>query len=198
MTKNIFLFICATLLVGIALYTPTTSIFNHNNVYAATKKAKIKFNKTQKKIVKKAREYAKSGHMSKDSIIEKLKKDSKKYRQEDINFVINNLKVDYKKNALISAKIYSKTMNLSKQSIFEQLYSESPDKATHSDKFTKEESQYAIDHLKVDFKENALETAKSYQSSSSLSKEEIYKQLTSTLGDKFTNDEAQYAVDHLK
>ncbi|MDE7481822.1 Ltp family lipoprotein, partial [Streptococcus agalactiae] len=30
------------------------------------------------------------------------------------------------------------------------------------------------------------------------SKEEIYKQLTSTLGDKFTNDEAQYAVDHLK
>lgn len=35
--------------------------------------------------------------MSKDSIIEKLKKDSKKYRQKDINFVINNLKVDYKK-----------------------------------------------------------------------------------------------------
>lgn len=100
MTKKIFLFICATLLVGIALYTPTTSIFNHNNVYAATKKAKIKFNKTQKKIVKKAREYAKSGHMSKDSIIEKLKKDSKKYRQEDINFVINNLKVDYKKKCL--------------------------------------------------------------------------------------------------
>lgn len=53
MTKKIFLFICATLLVGIALYTPTTSIFNHNNVYAATKKAKIKFNKTQKKLSKK-------------------------------------------------------------------------------------------------------------------------------------------------
>lgn len=53
MTKKIFLFICATLLVGIALYTPTTSIFNHNNVYAATKKAKLNLIKLKKKLSKK-------------------------------------------------------------------------------------------------------------------------------------------------
>lgn len=98
MTKKIFLFICATLLVGIALYTPTTSIFNHNNVYAATKKAKIKFNKTQKKIVKKAREYAKSGHMSKDSITNIVKNYITFYNETRIQQRLNDQSpVQYRK-----------------------------------------------------------------------------------------------------
>jgi len=51
--------------------------------------------------------------------------------------------------------------------------------------------------LKANYKENALESAKSYQEDMNMSKDAIYDQLISSSGDKFTEKEAQYAVDHL-
>ena len=82
-------------------------------------------------------------------------------------------------------------MHMSKQGIYEQLISE------HGEKFTEEEAQYAIDNLKADFNENALEKAKSYQETMSMSPEAIREQLTSEYGEKFTQEEANYAIEHL-
>lgn len=96
------------------------------------------------------------------------------------------------KAALNSAKTYADTMNMSKDGIYEQLTSDA------GDQFSEEDAQYAVDHLKVDYKKNALESAKSYQDDQSMSKDAIYDQLISDAGDKFTEEQAQFAVDHLE
>lgn len=83
-------------------------------------------------------------------------------------------------------------MNMSKQSIYEQLTSE------YGEKFSAEAAQYAIDNLQVDYKQNALKKAQSYQESMSMSQRAIYDQLVSEYGEKFTAEEAQYAIDNLK
>ena len=54
------------------------------------------------------------------------------------------------KNALRKAKSYYKTMNMSKQGIYDQLTSEA------GENFSEEDAQYAIDHLKVNYKKAAL------------------------------------------
>ena len=54
-----------------------------------------------------------------------------------------------------------------------------------------------MDHLVADYKTNALEKAKSYQTNMHMSRSAIYDQLTSSYGEQFTAEEAQYAVDNL-
>ena len=58
------------------------------------------------------------------------------------------------KSALKKAESYSKHMHMSKQGIYDQLVSE------YGEKFSEEAAQYAMDNLKADFKENALEKAR--------------------------------------
>ncbi|MCZ3542547.1 Ltp family lipoprotein, partial [Lactobacillus gasseri] len=65
------------------------------------------------------------------------------------------------------------------------------------DKFPEDAAKYAVDHVKADWKKNALESAKTYQKDMNMSTAEIKDQLTSDSGDKFTPEEAQYAVDNL-
>ena len=67
----------------------------------------------------------------------------------------------------------------------------------YGEKFQADAAQYAIDNLQADFKTNALEKAKSYQNTMSMSKSAIYEQLISQYGEKFTEEEAQYAIDNL-
>ena len=83
-------------------------------------------------------------------------------------------------------------MHMSKQRIYQQLTS------SYGEGFTNEAAQYAIDNLQADYNVNALEKAKTYQSSMSMSKQRIYEQLTSSYGEGFTKEEAQYAIDHLE
>lgn len=83
-------------------------------------------------------------------------------------------------------------MHMSKQGIYDQLTSE------YGEKFSAEAAQYAIDHLKADYNQNALAKAKDYQSQMNMSPEAIRSQLTSSSGEKFTQSEADYAVNHLK
>ena len=83
-------------------------------------------------------------------------------------------------------------MHMSKTKIYDQLTSE------NGEKFTPEEAQYAIDNIKGDYLETALESAKNYQENMSMSKDAIYDQLTSEYGEKFTAEEAQYAIDNLE
>ena len=81
---------------------------------------------------------------------------------------------------------------MSKQGIYEQLISSS------GDGFTATEAQYAVDHLTdVDWNENALESAQTYQDDMSMSLADIRDQLTSSAGDQFTPAQADYAINHL-
>lgn len=94
--------------------------------------------------------------------------------------------------ALKSAENYAKMMNMSKKGIYEQLTSE------YGDQFPEEAAQYAVDHLEgIDWNKNALESAKNYRETMSMSNQAIYEQLIADAGDKFTPEEAQYAVDNL-
>ena len=83
-------------------------------------------------------------------------------------------------------------MYMSKKGIYDQLISE------YGEQFTEEEAQYAIDNLDADYKANALQKAKDYQSTMDMSPAAIYDQLISEYGEQFTKEEAQYAIDNLE
>lgn len=95
-------------------------------------------------------------------------------------------------SALAKAQTYGDTMQMSKAGIYDQLTSE------NGEKFSKESAQYAVDNVKVDWKENALKKAQTYQKDMSMSPSAVYDQLISKNGEKFTPSEAQYAKDNLK
>ena len=81
-------------------------------------------------------------HMSKAGIYEQLTSEyGEKFTKEAAQYAIDNLKADYKKNALETAKNYQESMAMSPSAIHDQLTSE------HGEKFTKEEADYAIANL---------------------------------------------------
>ena len=94
-------------------------------------------------------------------------------------------------NALAKAKTYAETLYMSKKAIYKQLTSE------YGEQFSNDAATYAINNLKVNWKENALVKAKTY-SDMNMSRKAIYKQLVSEYGEQFTSAEAQYAIDHLE
>ena len=67
---------------------------------------------------------------------------------------------------------------------------------TEFEKFTDEEAKYAVENAGIDWKQEAVEKAKSYQKTAGLSNEALKNQLTQF--EKFTDEEAQYAVEHLE
>ncbi|WP_261266066.1 Ltp family lipoprotein [Streptococcus mitis] len=91
--------------------------------------------------------------------------------------------------ALGKAKSYNSLFHMSKKRMYSQLTSD-------FDKFSNDAAQYAIDHLKADYKYNALFNAKNYRKLFNMSKSGLFNQLTS-FADGFTEEEAQYAIDHL-
>lgn len=95
------------------------------------------------------------------------------------------------KNAYESAKNYVNLMAFSKQELIDQLTSE------YADDFSEEDAQWAVDHLDVDWKEEALESAQNYIDYMSFSQQGLYDQLTSEYGSRFTDEEAQYAIDNV-
>lgn len=95
------------------------------------------------------------------------------------------------KKALSKAEKYYKLMNMSKLGIYDQLTSD-------VEKYSAEDAQYAVDHLKANYKTAALKRAKSYYKIMHMSKQDIYDRLSNENGDKFTAEQAQYAIDHAK
>ena len=93
------------------------------------------------------------------------------------------------KEAVEKTKDYVKYDHASKANIRKQLI--------EWDGFSEEDAQYAVNHVKCNYKKAALETAKDYYKHNHMSKEDIQDQLTSEW-DQFTEKEAQYAVKHLK
>lgn len=94
-------------------------------------------------------------------------------------------------SALVKAESYSEMMHMSKKGLYQQLTSDA------GEKFSPKAAQYAIDHIKADWKANALAKAKDYQEQMSMSPEAIRDQLTSEAGEQFTQAEADYAIAHL-
>ena len=93
------------------------------------------------------------------------------------------------RNALAKAQTYVNLMHMSKARLHDQLTS------PYGEGFSEEAAQYALEHVKADWKENALKMAETYSSTMHMSKARIYDQLTSEYGEQFTAEEAQYAVD---
>ena len=81
---------------------------------------------------------------------------------------------------------------MSKKGIYKQLTSE------YGEKFSKEASDYAINNLKADYNNNALEKAKTYYNDMHMSKQAVKEQLISDYGEGFTESEANYAINNLK
>lgn len=81
-------------------------------------------------------------HMSKAAIYDQLTSEyGEQFSKEAAQYAIDNLKADYKKNALEKAKEYQDEMDMSPAAIKDQLVSD------YGEKFTQEEADYAIEHL---------------------------------------------------
>lgn len=93
--------------------------------------------------------------------------------------------------AIAQAKSYANTLPISKKSLYKQLTSE------YGEKYPADIAQYAVDHISVDYKMNALRLAKSYVKNINISNQALYDQLVSENGEGFTPEEAQYAMNHL-
>ena len=141
-------------------------------------------------VMEKAKFYSDVLNMSKARMYEELTAGCG-FTAEEAQYAVDNVKADWKENALKTAKTYE-DRSMSKAAMYDTLTSE------YEDMFTEEEAQYAVDNIEVDWKENALEDAKFYHQYMSMSPGEIYDQLTSEYGGKYTPEEAQYAIDNLE
>jgi len=91
-------------------------------------------------------------------------------------------------NALRSAEQYLETSSFSEAGLIEQLSSEAGSKYSHAD------AVFAVEHLHVNWNEQAVKAAKEYLSTSSFSCQGLIEQLSSEAGSKFTAAQAEYAA----
>lgn len=98
-----------------------------------------------------------------------------------------NEATDSQKEIMNIAKKYSDKLFLSKIALYNQLITL---------KYSEEDSEYAVNHIDVDYKENALKRAKEYQK---IGVDEliIHDSLLSSL-EGFTEEEVNYALNNLK
>ena len=96
-------------------------------------------------------------------------------------------------NAYGSAKDYIDNGAFSKQGLLQQLTSDS------GEGFTEKQARYAIKLIEkngeVNWKEEAVESAREYLDNDSFSKQGLFEQLTSEYGEGFTEKQARYAVE---
>lgn len=118
--------------------------------------------------------------------IEREKNPSKKETEAD-DESRDDVSQEYK-NALKSAQNYLDMSGFSKKSLEKQLEFEG---------FSEDSANYALDSVNVDWNEQALRSARVYYENMSMSKEEIFTQLSSDDGEGYTREQARYAVDNL-
>lgn len=104
--------------------------------------------------------------------------------------VIRQEKAERRANrrALQSAESYLEMSGFSKQGLYEQLSSAA------GEGFTQAQAQYAVDHVRANWKQEAVESARSYLEMTPMSKAELIDQLSSSAGEGFTYEQAVYAV----
>ncbi len=91
-------------------------------------------------------------------------------------------------NALHSAEQYLQTSAFSEAGLIEQLSAEAGSKYPHAD------AVWAVEHLHVNWNEQAVKAAKEYLGTSSFSCQGLVEQLSSEAGSKFTAAQAEYAA----
>jgi hypothetical protein len=91
-------------------------------------------------------------------------------------------------NALRSAEEYLQTSAFSEAGLIEQLSSEA------GSKYPRADAVFAVEHLHVNWNEQAVKAAKEYLSTSGFSCQGLIEQLSSEAGSKFTVAQAEYAA----
>ena len=136
--------------------------------------------------VKEARSMLKYFTYSKQSCKESLMR-RYKLSEDDAQYVVDKLDIDWKEQALLEAKGYLRSP-FSKEKLVWQLI--------NMEKFTQEEANYAIENVVADWKEEAVKMAEAYSKVAKLTKERVFELLINV--DKFTQEEAEYAIEHAK
>lgn len=95
-------------------------------------------------------------------------------------------------NAIKSAQSYlSMGTGFSRAGLIDQLSSKA------GEGFKKADAVFAVDHIKVDWNQQALQSAKTYMQMGGFSRASLIEQLTSKAGEQYTLAQATYAVNHL-
>lgn len=136
--------------------------------------------------VKEARSMLKYFTYSKQSCKESLMR-RYKLSEDDAQYVVDKLDIDWKEQALLEAKGYLRSP-FSKEKLVWQLI--------NMEKFTQEEVDYAMENISSDWKEEAVKKAEDYSKVAKLTKERVFELLINV--DKFTHEEAEYAIEHAK
>jgi hypothetical protein len=95
------------------------------------------------------------------------------------------------RNALKSAQSYIGMQGFSKLGLIGQLSSSA------GDGYTKADATWAVEHLDVDWSEQAVRAGRAYLDMQGFSRAGLIEQLSSPAGDKFTTAQATYAADKL-
>ena len=92
------------------------------------------------------------------------------------------------KNARESAEQYLQTAAFSRAGLINQLSSQ------YGEKYSKADAIYAVDHIDVNWNEQAAKAAKGYLANQPFSRAGLIQQLESSAGDGFTHAQAVYGV----
>ena len=136
--------------------------------------------------VKEARSMFKGFTYSKQSCKESLMR-RYKLSEDDAQYVVDKLDIDWKEQALLKAKGYLRSP-FSKEKLAWQL--------VNIEKYTQEEADYAVEQGHFDWKEEAVKAVESFGSGGNYSKERLLEKLVEIK--KFTQEEAEYAIEHAK
>ncbi|WP_460774623.1 Ltp family lipoprotein [Microbacterium sp. GXF7504] len=95
-------------------------------------------------------------------------------------------------NAVRSAESYLRMTGFSRTGLYEQLTS------PYGEGYDGADAEFALSYLeqngKVDWNQEAVESAQSYLNMTSFSRQGLYEQLTSEYGEAFTPEQAEYAL----
>ncbi len=155
----------------------------------------------EKNAVKQAESYLNHLAFSREGLIDQLTSEygsnySASAAEYAIKYLEDNKLVDWKEQAIQQARSYLEHSPFSRAGLIEQLSSK------YGSQFTREEAEYAIKQLEdkglVDWKEQAIQQARSYLEHSPFSRAGLIEQLSSEYGSKFTREEAEYAIKQLE
>ena len=89
---------------------------------------------------------------------------------------------------MLSAKSYLEMGGFSREGLIQQLSSSA------GEGFPKGDAKFAVNHLNVNWNQQALESAKGYMQMGGFSRNGLIQQLSSSAGEGFTHAQAVYAA----
>ena len=141
--------------------------------------------KKQKKALDRAKDYLEYDSFSYSGLIEQLEFDG--YTNDDAKVAVDNCKVNWKSEALQSAKDYFRSdLFFSRKGLINQL---------EYDGYTNDQATYAADNCGTDWNDQTLGSIRSYLEIRPFSKEEMIEQLQY---DGYTDQEIAYGINKMK